>query len=164
MPYTPLALANEFLVKADGEGLDHMKIQKLAYYAYGWWLAYHPNEPLLSEGPELWKFGPVFAGLYRVLATHGPKTIVGPQKAVPFGVPPMLPDQGADNIRNLVDWIWDRYGGLDSFTLSDMTHAKGTPWQIEAERYNYRVPVHHRIPDSLIAECFKREADTLESA
>lgn len=160
--YTPLALANTFLQRHGSGGIEHMKLQKLAYYAYGWWLAYEA-EPLLVEGPELWKFGPVFSSLYRVLAPFGSRPIADPQKASPFSDPTIIPD-GDGKTLGLVDWIWERYGGLGSFTLSDMTHAPGTPWQIEAEKNQYRVPQHYKIPDPVIADYFKREAAKLQAA
>lgn len=42
--YTPVALANYF-VKQFGadEGISHMKLQKLVYLAYGWWLSHYEN-------------------------------------------------------------------------------------------------------------------------
>lgn len=158
--YTPLAVANAFLKRhGQGAGIDHMKLQKLVYYAYGWWLAYEPD-PLLVEGPELWKHGPVFASLYATLAPKRSTRITEPQKSVPFSEPPIVPDDDA-RTNDLIDWIWGRYGQYGSFTLSDMTHAPGTPWQIEAERNSYRVSRHHKIPNQLIAECFKKEAAKL---
>ncbi|WP_310030754.1 Panacea domain-containing protein [Caulobacter rhizosphaerae] len=138
-----------------------MKLQKLVYYAYGWWLAYQP-EPLLTEGPELWKHGPVFSSLYRTLASSRSAGIIEPQKAVPFSLPPTVPEAD-DQAIGLIDWIWGKYGQFGSFKLSDMTHAKGTPWQIEAEKNNYRVPMHHKIPDGLISDCFKKEAEALDN-
>ena len=43
-----------------------------------------------------------------------------------------------------------------------MTHEKGTPWQIEAERNNYIVLIHHRIPDDIIKNYFRLEAKKLD--
>jgi uncharacterized phage-associated protein len=160
--YTPLALANAFLSRHGNEGgIDHMKLQKLVYYAYGWWLAYEA-EPLLTEGPELWKHGPVFSSLYSALAPRRSIRISAPQQASPFSPPPMVPEDDQQT-NGLIDWVWGRYGQFGAFALSDMTHAKGTPWQIEAERQGYRVAQHHRIPDALISECFKKEAEKLAS-
>ncbi len=69
--HSPLALANTFIERHAGSaGITHMKVQKLCYYAHGWWLAFE-NEPFLTERPQVWKFGPVFASLYAALAHHG---------------------------------------------------------------------------------------------
>src|SRR5271170_5786610 len=61
MPYTPLQVANTFVIRhgEQSRGLDHMKLQKLDYFVHGWWLAYH-QERLLTERPQVWKYGPVF--------------------------------------------------------------------------------------------------------
>jgi uncharacterized phage-associated protein len=47
-----------------------MKLQKLVYYAYGWWLLYH-SEPIMTEPPEVWRHGPVFSSMYHALKHHG---------------------------------------------------------------------------------------------
>ena len=162
MAYAPLALANTFIERHGDSGIEHMKLQKLTYYAYGWWLVYEA-EPILIEGPEVWKFGPVFSSLYNVMSPFGSRPIREPQRSAPFGAPPSVhPDD--ERSRSLVAWVLDRYGAESSFDLSNETHKQGTPWQVEAERHRYRVPRHHRIPDDLIRQFFQREAAQLQPA
>jgi uncharacterized phage-associated protein len=162
MAYTPLALANTFLKRhGDEGGIEHMKLQKLCFYAYGWWLVDH-DKPLLVEGPEVWKFGPVFSSLYSVLAMYGRQPISKPQKMA-FGNVKLIQSDDKD-ARNLVDMVWERYGERSSFDLSNETHKEGTPWQIEAAKHGYKVPMHHRIPDKLIRNYFVREAQKLSRA
>lgn len=159
-PYSPLAVANTFVAQYGQMGrIDHMKLQKLLYYAYGWWLAYE-QDPLLTEGPELWKYGPVFSSLYNALASSKSNPITTPQRATPFGPPPIIPNED-ERTREFLDWVWQRYGQYSAFELSDMTHAPGTPWQVEAARNNYLVRAHHRIPDDLIADRFREQAREL---
>ncbi|SUS04740.1 conserved hypothetical protein [Candidatus Defluviicoccus seviourii] len=161
MSYSPLAVANTFIAEfGGGGGIDHMKLQKLTYYAYGWSLAFR-NKPLLKEGPEVWQYGPVFDSLYRSMASHGSKPIAEPIKANPFQPAPIVPETDGDT-RNLIRWVWDRYGGMSGLRLSDETHKAGTPWQIEAAKHGYRVPSHHRIPDEQIQSFFKAEAARLD--
>lgn len=163
MPYSPLALSNTFVDKYGREsGIDHMKLQKLAFYSYGWWLAYN-NQPILTEGPEVWRFGPVFSSLYRVLATHRMTPIKQPQKAVPVADAPLIPMTDA-LAHQWVDWIWQRYGSLSAMALSNMTHEVGSPWQTEAAEKQYRVPLHHRISDDRIKSYFQAEAAKLNAA
>jgi uncharacterized phage-associated protein len=57
-------------LKAWPDGAEHMKLQKLVYYAYGWWLLYH-SEPIMTEPPEVWRHGPVFSSMYHALKHHG---------------------------------------------------------------------------------------------
>lgn len=159
--HSPLALANTFVARyAPPAGITHMKVQKLCYFAHGWWLAFSP-EPFLTERPEVWKFGPVFASLYSVLSHHGSRGILIPEKAQFHSAAPVLQEQ---SYLDLVDWIWNRYGHHSAMTLSDMTHAEGTPWRIVAERYNFRVPKHFELPDSDVAAYFKAEAEAFQPA
>lgn len=146
MPFAPLAIANTFIAEHGAEcgGVSHMKLQKLVFYAYGWWLASH-DEPLITEAPQVWQYGPVFNSLYSALAPFGLKPISEPLRAVPIGSPPIIPD-GEQEVRELLDWVWQRYGGYSAGKLSDMTHAPGTPWQEEAAAHNYRVPRNYAIP------------------
>lgn len=156
-PYTPLAVANTFisLFGAD-RGIEHMKLQKLVYCAHGWWLAsYDDATPhLLDERPQVWKHGPVFDSMYRILKVFGSSPIREPQSLNPFFDTPSV-DEGDDNVRHLVHWIWSRYGHLSSFALSDLTHRPGTPWSRVASEHNYRVPFNMAIPDDYIREEFR---------
>ena len=163
MPYTPLAVANTFLAKHGKErgGIDHMKLQKLVFYAYGWWLASH-DQPLVAEGPQVWRYGPVFKSLYAALASYGMRGIDTPQRAVPIGQPPIIPDDQQE-VQDLLEWVWQRYGGSSAGRLSDMTHAPGTPWQEEAAAFNYRVPKGHPIPDARIRTYFQALAENLDA-
>jgi uncharacterized phage-associated protein len=158
--YTPIELANTFLEKySGGIGIEHMKLQKLCYYAHGWWLAYK-DEPFLSEEPQVWQYGPVFNSLYHLLSHFGRKSILEPQKANPLLQ--KLETIKDEEINQLIDWVWNRYSNYSAETLSEMTHAKGTPWRILAEKHSFRVPRNLDIPDNLIKEFFKKEAAKLQ--
>lgn len=157
-PYAPLALANEFILRSGTEGVGHMKLQKLVYCAHGWWLSTH-QDSIVSERPEVWRHGPVFSSLYSALAGHGSQPIRSPQRAVFGQTAPRLDDDDAD-ANDLVHFVWDRYGQLSGFRLSELTHKKGTPWQITAEQHNYSVPRHLKIDDDLIRREFQGLAST----
>lgn len=163
MPFSPLAVANTFLANHGGErgGIDHMKLQKLVFYAYGWWLASH-EQPLTNEGPQVWQYGPVFPSLYAALASFGMGGIAAPQRAVPIGRAPIIPDDEQE-VLDLLEWVWGRYGGHSAGKLSDMTHADGTPWQEEAAAFNYRVPRNHPISDERIRTYFRALAERMNA-
>jgi uncharacterized phage-associated protein len=160
-PYTPLAVAN-YLVSTHGarwpgNGIEHMKLQKLAYCAHGWWLAFE-KEPLLSERPEVWRYGPVFSSLYHGLKPFGRSPITQPVSASPFQPIEMI---AADDhaTQALLNWIWGRYGHLSAFALSEMTHKPGTAWYQQAQKHNFLVPEHLEIPDDLIRSEFRGYAE-----
>lgn len=79
VPYASLAIANlaiaNTLIETHGKtaAIEHMKLQKLVCYAWGWWLAsYGLASPRLTvKDPAIWKHGPVFSSLYAVLKVFG---------------------------------------------------------------------------------------------
>lgn len=158
MAHIPLAIANEFIRLHGGDGsINHMKIQKLVYLAQGWWLAVNGND-LVSERPQVWRYGPVFESLYRVFSPAGRAPIMQPRGTVPFpgAIVPDLSGPIFDTERSLVEWVWGEYGHLDAIKLSDLTHAVGTPWRNIAERNRYRVPLNTEIPRNEDWEYFAR--------
>jgi|ERR1700722_1978514 len=155
-PYRPLAVANEFILKSEGGGIEHMKLQKLVFYAYGWWIGYHPD-PIISESPQVWRYGPVFSSLYHALKGFGRSLITGIQSDYPFQPPPRTDSSDAE-AQQLVAWVWQRYGGYTSYQLSEMTHAPGSPWRQVAEKTNWHVAPSTPIPDELIHQHILEEA------
>lgn len=154
-PYSPLAIANEFIARFEQEhGIEHMKLQKLVYCANGWWLAFHDDRPLLNESPQVWKFGPVFPSLYHVMKVYGRTPIKTIQSRGPFDHPDRVDDGDAETLQ-LIDWTWRRYGHLSSFDLSDMTHREGTAWRKVAVEYDFDVPFGLDIPREYMAQEFR---------
>lgn len=154
-PYSPLAVANEFITRFEhGIGIEHMKLQKLVYCANGWWLVARPNELFLDEQPEVWKFGPVFPSLYQVLKVYGRSPIKTAQSRGPFELPDSV-DENDDQVHRLVEWTWRRYGHLSSFALSEMTHREGTAWRRLAAEHDFEVPFGLDIPNRYIEQEFR---------
>jgi uncharacterized phage-associated protein len=153
----PLALTNTLIARFGGRGgIQHMKLQKLSYYAHAWWLS-HYETPFLCERPQVWRYGPVFADMYHSLKGFGSDPITGLQATRPFEEPPTI--ENSPELSGLIDWVWARYGGMSAGMLSDRTHAPGTPWRILAERYKYSVPAHLIIDDDTIKACFRRDTE-----
>lgn len=156
----PLSIANTFIDKYGREnGIQHMKLQKLVYFAHGWWLAYN-DEPFLTERPQVWRYGPVFKSLYSSLAQFGKTPIKEPQKSTPFSPAMTVTDP---NLLELIEFIWDKYSPYSAIKLSDMTHEKGTPWRIIAEEKEFSVPENFEIPDELIKKYFKSQAELVQT-
>lgn len=139
MPYKAKSVANAFLTLAnrDGRPVDPMKLQKLIYYANGYYLAEHDGQPLVNEYFEAWDYGPVVPTVYyefreykdrpikRLAYTWDPATgrqIVAPQ---PVG------DAAAESV---VTWVWENYGRFSGPELSAMTHKDGAPWALARRR------------------------------
>ena len=153
-PYKPLAFANEFILKSSPDGAEHMKLQKLTYLAYSWWLAYH-DDAILSEEPQVWTHGPVFKGLYFALRYKGRDRITALQKENPFSEPDRVPEDD-EEVHQLIAWVWERYGSRSAYALSDLTHEAGSPWRQVAEMHGFRVPMNTAIPSDIIKSHYQK--------
>ncbi len=159
-PFTPLAFANEFIARSAPHGVVHMKLQKLVYMCYGWWLVTH-NDPIIGEQSEVWRHGPVFCSLYDTLKGHGHKPITKAQTKFFTREPDRVDDKvdKVDEVFRLIDWVSQRYGQYDQFYLSELTHRPGSPWYQTAAEYDFRVPRHTRIPVATIQQHFRKIAE-----
>ncbi len=160
------AIANEFLKKPGALGrLTQMHLQKLVYVAHGWKLALL-NGSVLAEDPiEAWDYGPVFPELYEHTKFNGknPLTrLIRPSDGNPFAffskdhVDVPYEAEISEIDRSLIDKVWNRYGGLSAFKLSDLTHKPGTPWY---EAF-YQRGKRSRIDDRSIQDHYRRLAET----
>ena len=158
MLHSTKSVANYFLelAKKNGQVLTPMKLQKLVYYAMGWFAGY-TGKPLVDEAPEAWQYGPVFPNLYHEFKNFGSKPIT--RKAVEldcdFEDVEISTPEGSD-VRAFLDNIWNSYSKYTGIALSEMTHAIGTPWEITwREAQGVR---NISIPFELIKEHFEATA------
>jgi uncharacterized phage-associated protein len=172
MAYDALAIANYFLDKAEKEGksLTPMAVQKLTYFAHGWYLALM-DQPLINQRVQAWDYGPVIAELYHEFKDFGKDPItrkaverkfedsdeyvsLGGGRLVEPTIPPG-PEHGL--VRSFLDRVWNVYGGFTAIQLSNLTHQDDEPWT-KARQQN---PVGTRyaiIDDELIKASFKAKA------
>ena len=139
MAYTPQHIANYFLDRAedDGRRLSPLKLVKLVYVAYGWFLAIK-NERLFNERIEAWQHGPVIPSVYHEFKHFGSSPIVGRSVIVDYEgedgklnisvTTPRVPDTDLDaNI--VLDTVWKSYKDFSAWQLREMTHEDDTPWK-----------------------------------
>ena len=73
-PSTATEVANEFislgLCEPNVPSVDQMKLQKLVFYAQGWYLAYN-DSPLFEEDFYAWAHGPVIPNIYSETSGYG---------------------------------------------------------------------------------------------
>ena len=138
MPYSAFAIANYFLdlVESKGENLTPLKIQKLVFFAHGWYLALY-DRPLVSERVEAWKWGPVISNLYHELKYFGRQPIIGRLTSVGFVLPgsvledrfeTSMVDKKDEQVKGFLDNIWETHGKYSGVQLSNVLHDKGSPW------------------------------------
>lgn len=132
MTYSPKAIANCFLNRGfrDKISIDPLKIQKLIFYANGYYLALK-GTPLINESFEAWPKGPVVSSLYREFKDFGfsPITRLAEELDWDFAenVPVPIPD-GDKALEKVIDFVWISYSKHPSSVLSAMTHQDGGPW------------------------------------
>jgi uncharacterized phage-associated protein len=124
-------VGNAILDAAERAGfrLSNMALNKIIYFAHGWFLAQY-GEPLVNSPFEAWQFGPVHPQVYRQLRRFKEQPIVGRLTRIdmenggerPFEV--CLPDRELD----LVDRVAVFYGRYPASKLVQISHEVGAPW------------------------------------
>lgn len=131
MSYSAASIANAFLSHGfeAKRPITPMKIQKFVYLAHGHALVERP-QPIINEFFEAWKFGPVLPSLYHECKRYGPNAITDYVRDLDLQTwerfPASIPDD--PHVQEIVEFVWQAYGGYAASTLSDWTHAKGGPW------------------------------------
>lgn len=132
---SPVSVANFFLEKGeeDGRPLTHMQLQKLVYFANGWWLL-KTESPLVSGTFQAWEYGPVHQALWEKFKRYGPEPVTD------FAVRVRFEDSGThnwvkyevsnDKIRSFLGRVWATLKDFSAVQLSQMTHAQGASWDI----------------------------------
>ncbi|OIQ19328.1 MAG: hypothetical protein BM557_06390 [Flavobacterium sp. MedPE-SWcel] len=135
--YNPVTIVNYFIKKyPNDEQLTPMKLIKLTYIAYGWYLALSDGEQLVDEEPQAWDLGPVLPTLYESLKKYG-----GNKVKEPIFLKSAVNDAISDQDSDFLDFIWDKYGNCSGRELSAITHTKGTPWSLVYPKgYNLTLP------------------------
>ena len=129
MFYDAKSIANYFLELAaeSGQRIDPIKIQKLVYYANGWY-AGHTGGPLIDEPVEAWTHGPVIASLFHEFARFGVKPIQRMAMRVISHTLVAVEPPEDPTLRAFLRNIWDEYGTLSEAKLHGLTHHPNSPW------------------------------------
>jgi uncharacterized phage-associated protein len=129
-----LDVARYFVHKEGNEGgMTQLKLQKLCYYAQGFYLAIYQT-PLFPEHIEAWDRGPVAKELRIPLRDKGD------EKVIPSDLPFAIPISN-DDITEFLDNIWYKFGHYKAGVLVKMTH-KEDPW-IEAYKIGQNTILSH---------------------
>jgi uncharacterized phage-associated protein len=120
MPISANRVADYFLSLADDEeAISNLKLQKLLYYAQGFFMALNNGTPLFREPLKAWAHGPVVTAVYHRFKEFGSGGIT--LEGLDF-------DGVTDEVRELLGEVWTTYGQYSAWRLREMTHAE-PPWQ-----------------------------------
>lgn len=100
--------------------LSIMTLLKLANISHGWFLALY-DRPLFNNSIEAWKYGPVVPDIYFSFRNQG---------STPTNTVTIQTELIDDEINDFLVQIYNIYGSMSPFQLSDLTHVAGGPWDI----------------------------------
>lgn len=129
-----------------GDPISNLKLQKLLYYAEGWYLAIY-DRSLFSEPLQAWIRGPVVYSVWRRFNAYKWKPIT---KKVPT---PRVSAQVEAHIEELMSV----YGDFAAFTLERMTHDE-PPWINARNGIDAAMPSNAVISRSDMKSYFKNLA------
>ena len=145
MTYDARQVANWFVKHAaqDGRVLSIMHILKLAYISHGWNLEMR-NAPLIRNRIEAWQYGPVIPDVYHAFRPQG----VSIQSPIAISEEPF-----SSEVETLLRQVYDIYGNMSPFQLSEITHEQGGPWDIATKMGGNYAP----ILDDLIKSHYEKK-------
>ena len=125
-----------------GEPVTNMKLQKLLYYSYAWYLVEKNKEKKLFEEPIVaWKYGPVIKDIYMMYKEYEADVI----KVAKDGEVDNLDEEA----RNIIEDVFKVYGAKNGIELANLTHLE-QPWIQSYEEGKENV-----ITDELIFTFYK---------
>lgn len=121
--YKALTIAKYLIKKSKDDkitDLTNLKLQKILYYAQGWYLANKGNK-LFNDRIEAWKLGPVVRSVYNVFSSFANQPIK------------MKIEDGdllglAEDVKGYLDKLWSVYKNMSGPELVTYTHLE-KPWR-----------------------------------
>lgn len=137
----------------NGTILTQLKLQKLLYYAYVWWLVLSGNK-LFDDNIEAWEYGPVVRTQYARLKKYNEKAIKLQEIITDINEIPQDKQQHLEK-------IWQMYGKYDVFYLVNKTHNE-QPWRIAFNQKNSNGTESRKkfITDDMITDYYTKEMFT----
>jgi uncharacterized phage-associated protein len=126
--YSALHIAKYIIKKSqdnNDDKLTNLKLQKLLYYAQGWYLG-NFHKKLFSDKIQAWRRGPAVKGVYSEYKNYG-ATLIDEK----------IPEEEVSDIdqdtREFLDELLDKYKKFSGTELAYFTHNE-PPW-VEARKY-----------------------------
>jgi uncharacterized phage-associated protein len=111
-----------------GKAVSPMKLQKLLYFAQGFWLA-QSGEVLVDEPLEAWIHGPVFPAVYHAFEPFGSSPIDAPACHIDVQTGALLPvPVPTGPVMDFLNALMDTYGEQTALELSRLARMADGPW------------------------------------
>jgi uncharacterized phage-associated protein len=136
--------------------VTNLALQKIVYFCHVWSLI-ELNRPLIKHQFEAWQYGPVLQYLYREFKSFDRSPITGRALEIDpnTGVKRIVKYDFDQETKDLLNRIVNFYSRLRASDLVELTHAKGSPWDLV---WNHQGVVNPgmRIGDDLIISYYSR--------
>jgi uncharacterized phage-associated protein len=100
-----------------GDIISHLKLQKLLYYAQGFYLAMK-RQPLFPEKIFAWNHGPVVSEIYHKYKGNGNNPLFTDQEFTDAAIP--------EEVKEFIHEIYQVFGQFSAWRLREMTHNEPT--------------------------------------
>lgn len=108
------------------EGLSHLKLQKLLYFAQGLSLAIN-NEPLFSDKIYAWTHGPVVKEVYDKFKKYGRNDIELSVNDKEMKIIESI--ESNSKTSNILNLVYENFSIYTAWQLREMTHVPSGPWE-----------------------------------
>lgn len=108
------------------EGLSHLKLQKLLYFAQGLSLAIN-NEPLFPDKIYAWTHGPVVKEVYDKFKKYGRNDIELSINDKEMKIIESI--ESNSKTSNILNLVYENFGIYTAWQLREMTHVPSGPWE-----------------------------------
>lgn len=114
----------------------HLKLQKLLYLFYCKYVKKYGRKPF-DESFYAWPYGPVIKEVYDKYKVYGREVLEFEDDDVPIDKEESFilsvssrfsKTKMHQEVVNILSEVIEEYGGFDAFTLVDITHSEGGPW------------------------------------
>lgn len=132
-----------------GEPITNMKLQKLLYYSYCWYLIENKGEKrLFNDEIQAWKYGPVVSSVYELYKKY---------KADVISTPVDGNESSIDALSNqIIEDVFKIYGDKTAIELMNLSRSE-KPWRDTFDEDNQNQP----IPDELIYSYYSSKLSKL---
>lgn len=139
--------------------LDAIKLQRLLYIAYAWYLAFHGGKRLFDNAFEAWRYGPVAPAVHRRFRERSQIHYPITSRDLYFSDANELSQALTREEREHLDLVMQVYGELSAFELEAMLQ-RDQAWRNTRLGLDSEEGCSRRINDLQILEHYRRRVHT----
>ncbi len=114
------------------EGITHLKLQKLLYYAQGVTLSMMDGKKLFNEKILAWEHGPVVQEVYNIYKDYGRKNLEVESNENNDKIINNI--ESNSRISKILNLVYDNFAIYTAWQLREMTHKVNSPWYITVQK------------------------------